>query len=95
MTTLRGQAASGDTVEATFTVPANCSMQLSLASYAATLPYFTTASAPQQELFQSQTGTFSGGVHSLSVAVPTCMYQVDFVHGAVLSSFGPDSPAAA
>ncbi|MDQ6846184.1 MAG: hypothetical protein M3019_01150 [Candidatus Dormibacteraeota bacterium] len=87
---LRGQAAAGEIVKATFTVPANCSMQLSLASYTAPLPYFTTASAPQQKLFDSQTGTFTGGVHSMSVTLPTCMYQVDFVHGAVLSHFGPD-----
>ncbi|MBJ7596238.1 MAG: hypothetical protein JF886_15525 [Candidatus Dormibacteraeota bacterium] len=87
---LRGQAAAGEIVKATFTVPANCSMQLSLASYTAPLPYFTTASAPQQTLFDSQTGTFTGGVHSMSITLPTCMYQVDFVHGAVLSHFGPD-----
>jgi hypothetical protein len=93
VTNLRGHAASGEVVKATFTVPANCSMQLSLASYKAPLPYFTRQSAPQQVLFQSQTGTFTGGVHSLSVTTPTCMYQVDFVHGAVLTTLG-STPAS-
>ncbi|MDQ6856024.1 MAG: hypothetical protein M3Z57_02995 [Candidatus Dormibacteraeota bacterium] len=88
VTDLRGHATSGEVVKATFTVPANCSMQLSLASYKAPLPYFTRQSAPQQVLFDSATGTFTGGVHSLSVTTPTCMYQVDFVHGAVLTTLG-------
>ncbi len=88
VTDLRGHGGSGETVKATFTVPANCSMQLSLASYKAPLPYFTRQSAPQQVLFDSQTGTFTGGVHSLAVTLPTCMYQVDFVHGAVLTTLG-------
>jgi hypothetical protein len=91
VTDLRGHAGQGKTVKATFTVPANCSMQLSLASYTAPLPYFTRQSAPQQVLFQSATsptGGFTAGVHSLSVTLPTCMYQVDFVHGAVLTTLG-------
>jgi hypothetical protein len=88
VTNLRGHAASAEVVKATFTVPANCSMQLSLASYKAPLPYFTRQTAPQQVLFDSQTGTFTGGVHSLSVTLPACMYQVDFVHGAVLTTLG-------
>ncbi len=88
VTDLRGHVASGDRVTATFTVPAHCSMQLSLASYTAPLPYFTRASAPQQKLSDSATGTFGGGVHSLTVTVPSCMFQVDFVHGAVLTTLG-------
>jgi hypothetical protein len=88
---LRGHVTAGETVKANFTVPANCSMQLSLAAYQAPLPYFTPESAPQQKLFDSQSDTFTAGVHSLQVTVPGCYFQVDFVHGPVLPTLGSTS----
>jgi hypothetical protein len=66
-------------------------MQLSLAAYQAPLPYFTPESAPQQKLFDSQSDTFTAGVHSLQVTVPGCYFQVDFVHGPVLPTLGSTS----
>ena len=72
---LRGNTKSGDAIEASFNVPAlpaGCdSVQLSLASYRApTAPPFTLPDAQQQVLFNSSTGTFAPGAHTLAATVP-------------------------
>jgi hypothetical protein len=80
----------GDTVKVDFTVAANCSNQkISLASYEATDNSFTQADIVKQVFADSDTGTFGTGKYSLSVKVPKCYFQVDFVTGDVITKFGP------
>jgi hypothetical protein len=64
-------ARKGDHIVVTFTVPSTCTsgVQLSFASYRAPTSTFDSATADQQVLFSSSTGTFSPGSHSLSVDV--------------------------
>ncbi len=59
----------GSHVVVTFTVPAGCNDQISLASYRAPSNAFDPSTANQQVLFGSDTGTFGPGVHTLSVDV--------------------------
>jgi len=40
-------------------------------------------------VFDSDTGTFGAGRHSLTIVVPDCFFQVDFVGGKVINHFGP------
>jgi hypothetical protein len=66
------------TGHAVFTIAAGCpDLQLALASY---------DSAGQ--LVDSDTGVFGAGDHELSVDVPACGYEVDFVRGTVLPQLG-------
>lgn len=80
---------SGDTVVVHFTVMPNCHEQLSLASYEATSLDTSQSGVLSQTLFSSDTGTFGSGSWTLSVVIPSCMYQVDFVRGGVITHFGP------
>jgi hypothetical protein len=90
-TTLTGNVKPGDKVEVDFTVAAGCDdEQLSLASYSAPSDSFDASTADQQVLIDSQTGTFTAGEHSMAVNVDACFYQVDFVHGGVLTHLGPE-----
>jgi hypothetical protein len=75
---LTGHVKPGDTVKAFFTIAAGCTnKQLSLASYPAS-----------GHVFDSATGTFGPGGHTLTVSVPTCAFIVDFVHGGVINQLG-------
>ncbi len=78
-THLRDHAASGDTVTAHFkvtTTPSTGCVTMSLVSYQAPLPHFTTASAPQQNVFQQVSRTFKNDeTGSLRVTLPTCFYH--------------------
>ena len=88
--TLAGNVRQGDTVVAHFTIAGACAvMQLSLASYKAPQPVFDANSPISQTLFASDTGFFGPGAHALTVTVPGCDYQVDFVTGGVLAQIGP------
>ena len=90
VSTLAGNVRQGDTVVAHFTIAGACAvMQLSLASYKAPQPVFDANSPISQTLFASDTGFFGPGAHALTVTVPGCDYQVDFVTGGVLAQIGP------
>jgi len=90
VSTLAGAMRQGDTVVAHFTIAAGCAnMQLSLASYKAPQPFFDAGSTISQTLYASDTGDFAPGTHTLTVSVPGCDYQVDFVTGGVLAQIGP------
>ncbi|MEA2639508.1 MAG: hypothetical protein QOF51_902, partial [Chloroflexota bacterium] len=87
---LGGVTHAGDTVQVVFTVRSGCSnIQLSLVSYKAPGPTFDANTADQQTVYQSQTGYFSTGTSSLTVMIPSCFYQIDFVRGAVITTLGP------
>lgn len=82
-------ASQGGTASVNFTVAAGCNVQLSLVSYKAPSAGFDASTASQQVLFDSSTATLAAGAHTLSVSVPNCFFQVDFVFGAPLATLGP------
>ncbi len=73
-----------------FTVAAGCqNVKLSLVSYKAPGPAFDATTADQQTVHSSNTVLLGAGNHTLTVAVPDCYYQVDFVYGDVIAKLGP------
>ena len=89
VTTLLGNVKEGDTVTAKFTVAAGKTATLSLVSYKASAPYSDAQNLQDQEVFELKSGTFAAGKHSLTVKVPDCFFQVDFVGGLAIDQFGP------
>ncbi len=88
VTDLRGNTVQGETVTVTFTVTmANDTM--TLVSYTAPGPAFDSTTAYQQQIFDVATGTFSPGTYSLTVQIPNCYYQVDFVCDSAIDNLGP------
>jgi hypothetical protein len=60
-------------------------------SYVTPEPYFNAATASQQVVFDSATGTFStGGPFYLTVDVPDSYFQIDFVCGPYINQLGPE-----
>ncbi len=82
-------ASQGGTATVNFTVAENCTLQLSLVSYKAPSASFSASTASQQVIFDSKTMTLGAGAHTLSVSVPNCFFQVDFVFGAPIATLGP------
>jgi uncharacterized repeat protein (TIGR01451 family) len=101
LTNLSGATQQGDTVTATFTVPAGMSDQLTLVSYIAPSSSWNQSIAYEQQIFDEAGGTFAPGTYSLTVLIPNCYYQVDFVCGPVINvlvpltyngcAYGPDN----
>jgi hypothetical protein len=89
VTTLLNNVKEGDTVTAHFTVKAGKKVQVSLVSYKAIAPYSTAENLQYQDLHDLRTGTFCAGSHCLTIKVPNCYFQVDFVGGAAIDPFGP------
>jgi hypothetical protein len=87
---LRGHTRQGDIVTAHFSVHGGTPIVVSLAAYDAPAATFSAATASQQVLDSTATGTFSkGGPYSLTVTIPDSFYQIDFVAGAAIDHFGP------
>jgi hypothetical protein len=83
-------AIAGATATVSFTVAAGCKdIQLSLVSYKAPSATFDEQTADQQVLFDSKTATYGAGTYALTVAMPGCYYQVDFVYGTPITKLGP------
>ncbi len=61
----------------------------SLVSYTAPGSTFVASQAGQQKIYNESRGAFGQGNWSLTVVVPPCYFQVDFVCGAVIDHFGP------
>ena len=81
---------TGHEAKVTFTVAAGCSdIKLSFVSYKAPGPTFSRETADQQTVFARTTGLFDAGNYTLTIAVPDCYYQVDFVYGDVIEKLGP------
>ncbi len=89
VTDLRGNTQQGETVTATFTVPAGQAVQLSLVSYNAPESFYNANDASLQTVYQQNTATYLPGTHSVSVVLPSNFYQVDFVCGQVITKLGP------
>ena len=60
-----------------------------LVSYTAPGPTFVASQAAQQQIFDIDTGVFGPGSYTLTVTIPHCYYQVDFVCGNAIDHFGP------
>ncbi len=90
---LRGNTQQGDTVTVKFTVPAGpMSDQLSLVSYIAPGSSFNASTAYQQQIFDVASGTFApGGTYTLTVLIPNCYYQIDFICGPAINVLGPQN----
>jgi hypothetical protein len=88
-TDLRGHVHQGDTVEVQFTVNSGHTDMFSLVSYTAPGSSFSASTASQQQIYQDSSAVFGPGVHTLTVLVPSCYFQVDFVCGAAIDQLGP------
>lgn len=87
---LRGNTNQGDEVTVIFTVPAGQSpYTFSLVSYTAPENYFDANTASQQRIYDLATGVFGPGTHTMTVILPDCNYQVDFVCGSAIDRLGP------
>ena len=64
-----------------FTVRAGATVKLSLVSYKAPTPQWDPDLVEQQVRFDYKTATYSAGSHSITIKIPDCFYQVDFVVG--------------
>lgn len=89
VTDLRGHVHQGDTVAVTFTINNGYMDTLSLVSYIAPGASFNASTASQQKIYQDSSGTFGPGTYTLSVVIPPCYFQVDFVCGYAIDHFGP------
>jgi hypothetical protein len=89
VTNLRGNTQQGDTVTVNFTVVGHSPVRVSLVAYNAPGNTFDASTASEQVIFQDASETFSPGAHSLTVQLPNNFYQVDFVAGAAIDTFGP------
>ena len=87
-TVLRGHVHSGDTVTVIYTLGGTCATdQYSLASYDVPANYYMQGVS--QTIYQHQTNTTGPGTYSLTVTVPNCYFQVDFVHGPAILTGDP------
>jgi hypothetical protein len=89
VTTLAGNVKEGDTVKVTFTVKAGKTAELTLVSYKAASPVVDESKFYLQKIYQVATGKFTAGTYSLTVKVPDCYFQLDFIGGKAINQFGP------
>jgi hypothetical protein len=89
--TLAGYARQGDTVVAQFTVAAGCTQTLSLATYESPDSHYVAADNPLEKYVGADTETFGPGAHTLTMTLPDCDFQLDFVYGQPLVSLTPDA----
>lgn len=90
VTDLRGRTKEGDTITVTFKVNGDHPHDVTFVSYTAPDPIFVADHASQQQIFEVVTQTFNpGGPYTLTIHVPNCYYQVDFVCGLAINQLGP------
>jgi hypothetical protein len=90
VTNLRGNTNQGDTVEVVFTINEGYEpQQLTLVSYTAPSKSFVASEAYLQQIFDIDTGYFGPGTHTMIVSNPDSNFQVDFVCGEAITTFGP------
>ena len=88
-TDLRGHVHEGDTVKVRFTVAFGHTAKLTMVSYTAPASSFNANTAAQQQVYEFATGTFAKGTHTMTIHIPQCYVQVDFVCGDYIEHFGP------
>jgi hypothetical protein len=79
----------GSTAAVEFEVAEGCTVELSLVSYEAPAPDFDPSLADQQKLFAAKTDVYGPGEHRVEVALPGCLWQVDFVAGTPIKDLSP------
>lgn len=90
VTDLRGNTNQGDEVKVRFTIkPGAMSHAFTLVSYTAPGSSFVAGDAYLQQIYDIDTGVFGPGTHCLTVMIPDCYYQIDFVCGEAIDKFGP------
>ena len=62
---------------------------MTLVVYSAPGPTFDPNTAPQQQVFDYDTGVFGPGTYTLEVLIPNNYYQIDFVCDAYIDKLGP------
>jgi hypothetical protein len=79
-------AKAGDSLTVLFHLDGQCGkLRLSFVSYNTTADH----NLPDQTVFSSDTGLFGPGDHQLTIKVPPCFFQIDFVYGKVIEHFDP------
>ncbi|MHB8634353.1 MAG: hypothetical protein ACYDBQ_10405 [Thermoplasmatota archaeon] len=73
----------GDSVTVNFDLAGCNSARYSFVSYKATPNFDLTL----QSVYSQATGNFSAGASSMSIVVPPCFFQIDFVTGPVIQHF--------
>jgi hypothetical protein len=71
-----------------FTVAGGCA-DVSFVSYTMPNAVYSAADASEQVLVDATSGTFQPGLSTISVKVPNCYFQIDFVYGAPITQLGP------
>ncbi|MEA2734759.1 MAG: serine-aspartate repeat-containing protein [Humisphaera sp.] len=89
VSSLAGNVKEGDIVTANFTVKAGKTVELSLVSYKADAPFSSAGNLKYQVISDLDTGVFTAGQHTLTVVIPECYFQLDFVGGKAINPFGP------
>ncbi len=99
VSSLSGVTSQGETVKVTFTV--SMAEQLTLVTYIAPSSSWNQSIAYEQQIFDEASGYFTPGTYSLTVLIPNCDYQIDFVCGPAINelvpptyngvAYGPDS----
>src|SRR5262249_26346274 len=89
-TDLRGHIHQADQVQVTFTLaPGVSHYEITLVSYEAPGSSFDANTASQQEIFDEASGFFAAGPPTLTVQIPNCFFQVDFVVACAIEQLGP------
>lgn len=87
---LRGNTHQGDTVTVYFTYNGSGPHDFSFVTYTAPGSTFDASTAYLQQIYQDSTITVPGpGKYSLTVDIPNCYYQIDFVCGDAIDQLGP------
>jgi hypothetical protein len=89
VTTLLNNVKQGDVETVNLTVKAGKCVELSLVAYKADAPFSNAENLKYQVISDLATGTFKAGNHCMTVCVPDCYFQVDFVGGKAIDPFGP------
>ncbi|HEX4797394.1 MAG TPA: SdrD B-like domain-containing protein [Humisphaera sp.] len=85
--TLNGHVHEGDQVMVCFNLKTPDT--ITLVSYTAPSSSFVASKAGEQVIFDKATGTFGPGWHCLTITVPMCFFQIDFICGPAIDHFGP------
>jgi hypothetical protein len=83
VTSLPGNVHENDTVTVRFTL--SSTQTVGLVAY-----HDPTHLVPDQELFDSDVQTLGAGKHTLTVKLPDCFFQIDFIGGPAIDKFGPN-----
>jgi hypothetical protein len=80
----------GDTITVTFTILKGYSETLTFVSYTAPQSSFNASDAYEQVEYNHVTNTYtSPGTYKMTIKVPKSYFQVDFVMGQYINTFGP------